>query len=439
MRVVVVEENVKIDDLSHDGRGIARVNGKVVFIDGALPGEVVNIQYIRQKKDFDEAKTIAILQASHFRQQPKCPHFGICGGCSLQHLSSQGQVHYKNLHWLQLMEKMGGGRPEEILEPLQTDIWHYRRKARLGVKHVAKKSKTLIGFREKHNPQYLIDMENCWILEKQVFEQMPKLRQLLNALPSQAHIAQIELAVSDDVVALVFRHLQALSEEDKRLLKEFALDTGFHIYLQAKGPDSLILFYPEQASFSLSFYLPAADANITFEPLDFIQVNRSMNVAMIEQAIKLMDLKESDVVLDLFCGLGNFTLPLAKRVKKVYGVEGSAPMIARAKANAIAQGFNNIEFSVADLFQTSELAPLKEIPFNKILLDPPRDGALAVIEELGDYPIERMVYVSCHPATLARDAAILRKRFGYRMVTGGIMDMFPHTSHIESIALFVKE
>jgi 23S rRNA (uracil1939-C5)-methyltransferase len=439
MRVVAVEENVKIDDLSHDGRGIARINGKVVFVDGALPNEVVNIQYIRQKKDFDEAKATAILQASAYRQTPPCPHFGTCGGCSLQHLSSEGQIHYKNLHWLQLMEKMGGGRPDDVLKPLQESLWHYRRKARLGVKHVAKKDKTLIGFREKHHPQYLIDMENCWILEKKVDDQMPKLRQLLNALPSQAHIAQIELAVSDDVVALVFRHLQPLNEQDQALLKAFAIETGFHIYLQAKGPDSLLLFYPEHASFSLKFHLPAANANITFEPLDFIQVNQSMNEAMIEQALKLLELKDSDVVLDLFCGLGNFTLPLARRVQKVYGVEGSAVMIDRAKANAMVQGFTNIAFSVANLMQPLELAPLKEIPFNKILLDPPRDGALAVIEELGDFPIERMVYVSCHPATLARDAAILRKRFGFRMLTGGIMDMFPHTSHIESIALFVKE
>jgi 23S rRNA (uracil1939-C5)-methyltransferase len=438
MRVVNIDEPVLIEDLSHDGRGIARVNGKVVFIEGALPGEIVRYGLYKQKKDFDEGVKLEILKASPERVEPKCPHFGICGGCSLQHLSSQGQLQHKNMHWVQLMKKMGAGAPEELLQPLQAHPWHYRRKARLGVKYVAKKQKTLIGFREKHSPQYIIDMQDCFILDSQFEKQLPLVIELINKLPSKAFIAQIELAVGDSV-ALVFRNLQALNDEDLSLLKEFGQNTGFKIYLQPKGPDSLLLLYPQDAPFELQFQLDIANAHITFEPLDFIQVNRKMNEAMIAQALELLDLKETDELLDLFCGLGNFTLPLARRVKKVYGVEGYAPMIERAKKNALDQGFSNIEFSVADLQQIASVESLQQLKFNKILLDPPRDGALSVVEAMDLLNPERIVYVSCHPATLARDAAILKNKHGYRMVKGGIMDMFPHTSHIESIALFVKD
>lgn len=437
MRVVEVVENIHVLDLSHDGRGIAKIDGKVTFIDGALPDEIVNIQYIKRKKDFDEAKVKEIIKASSERVEPKCKHFGTCGGCSLQHLSAEGQVRHKQKHWLNLMQKMGGGLPDETLSPLQDNIWHYRRKARLGVKHVAKKAKTLIGFREKYHPQYLIDMQECWILEDRVAKVLPQLQELLNAMPSAAHIAQIEMGAGDDV-GLVFRHLKPLTPEDEVLLRAFGELTGFKLYLQSKGPETVELFYPSNAQFNLSYPLAFADTSIIFEPLDFIQVNASLNEAMIQQALHLLDLSDEDIVLDLFCGLGNFTLPLAKRVKHVYGVEGYAPMIERAKRNAQSLGFHNIDFSVADLQQTSSVEALESLPFNKILLDPPRDGAMAVVQGMGRLNPERIVYVSCHPATLARDAEILRDQFGYRMIKGGIMDMFPHTGHIESMALFVK-
>lgn len=437
MRAVEVAENIQIIDLSHDGRGIAKIDGKVVFVDGALPEETVHIQYIKRKKDFDEAKVTAVVKASSQRVEPKCQHFGVCGGCSMQHLSAEGQVHYKQKHWLALMDKMGGGLPEETLTPLQDSIWHYRRKARLGVKHVAKKGKTLIGFREKHHPQYLIDMQECFILEERVAKVFPQLLELLNAMPSAAHIAQIEMGAGVEV-GLVFRNLKPLTAEDEVLLQAFGESTGFKLYLQSKGPDSVELFYPADAAFNLSYPLKFADTSIIFEPLDFIQVNASLNDAMIQQALDLLELKDEDVVLDLFCGLGNFTLPLAKRVKHVYGVEGYAPMIERAKRNAQQLGFQNIDFSVADLQQTASVEALESLPFNKILLDPPRDGAMAVVQGMGRLNPERIVYVSCHPATLARDAEILREHFGYRMIKGGIMDMFPHTGHIESMAVFVK-
>ena len=438
MKVVEISEPVRIQDLSHDGRGIARVDGKIVFIEGGLPDELVRFQYLKKRKDFDEAKLVEIIEANPERVQPACSHFGVCGGCSLQHLSTAGQLKYKQQHWLGLMKKMGGGLPDTILEPLQTEVWHYRRKARLGVKYVAKKEKVLLGFREKRNPQYLMDMEECQVLHSRFTEHLPRLKTMLNHWSSPQSIAQVELAVGQEC-GMVLRHLHPLSTQDEQLLQKFGEETGFKIYLQPKGPDSLILFYPKQASFSMSFSIPQFDVSMTFEPLDFIQVNQSMNEAMISQALDLLELCSEDRVLDLFCGLGNFTLPLAKSVEYVYGVEGSAAMIARAKQNAEAQGIHNLSFSVADLQDLACVQQLEQFKFNKILLDPARDGALTVVENMGKLNPERIVYVSCHPATLARDAEILRHRFGYRMVTGGVMDMFPHTNHIESMALFIKD
>ena len=437
MRAVEVSDIVTIEDLSHDGRGIARVDGKIVFVEGALPSEKVRFAYIKKRKDYDEARLHELIEASTQRVEPACEHFGTCGGCSLQHLSTEGQLAYKQQNWLQLMKKMGGGVPDEVLSPLQTDVWHYRRKARLGVKYVAKKQQVLMGFREKRNPQYLMDMHNCMILHSHIRPAIPEMKTLLNAMPSGQQIAQIELSVGEQC-ALVFRNLVPLTPSDESLLAEFGEKTGFKIYLQPKGPDSLVLFYPKDADFSMTFQIQPYDVRINYEPLDFIQVNQSMNEAMIAQALDLLDLKSSDKVLDLFCGLGNFTLPLAKKVQAVHGVEGNPEMIKRAKANAIAQGIDNVTFEVADLQMLASVEAIKTLDFNKVLLDPARDGAQAVVEGLGELGVERIVYVSCHPATLARDAHILRTKYGYRMICGGVMDMFPHTIHIESMALFVK-
>lgn len=437
MKVVEISDVVMVEDLSHDGRGIARVDGKIVFIEGALPGEKIRFQYIKKKKDYDEGRVSEILESSPMRVTPQCAHFGACGGCALQHLSTQGQLDYKERHWLNLMIKMGGGLPDSVLPALQTDVWHYRRKARLGVKYVAKKQKVLLGFREKRNPQYLMDMEDCEILRSEFRQYIPALKALLNQMPCAAHIPQVEIAIGDEC-ALVFRHMVPLNEEDERLLKAFAEESGLKIYLQAKGPDSLRVFYPKDATPDMSFLIPQYNVRLRFGPLDFIQVNQSMNEAMIAQALNLLELNHSDRVLDLFCGLGNFTLPIAKMTEWVYGVEGDAAMMVRAKENALAQGISNVSFSTADLQLENSVEELKKLNFNKVLIDPARDGAQAVVEGLGAMGVERIVYVSCHPATLARDAKILREKYGYRMVSGGIMDMFPHTIHIESMALFIK-
>ena len=366
MRAVEVSDIVTIEDLSHDGRGIARVDGKIVFVEGALPTEKVRFAYIKKRKDYDEARLHELIEASDKRVEPACIHFGTCGGCSLQHLSTAGQLEYKQNHWLQLMKKMGGGLPDEVLEPLQTDVWHYRRKARLGVKYVAKKQQVLLGFREKRNPQYLMDMSDCMILESSVRQAIPLMKNLLNDMPSGQQIAQIELAVGEQC-AMVFRNLAPLTAKDEELLEQFGQQTGFKVYLQPKGPDSLILFYPKDAPFSMTFNIPDYDVHMTFEPLDFIQVNQSMNEAMINQALKLLDLKPEDKVLDLFCGLGNFTLPLAKTVEFVHGIEGNPEMIKRAKENAKAQGIENVVFDVADLQQIESVEALKTLNFNKVL------------------------------------------------------------------------
>ena len=438
MRVVEISEEVKIEDLSHDARGIARVEGKIVFIEGALPGEVVRFRYLKKKKDYDEAVLQELIQASPYRVTPKCAHFAICGGCSLQHLSAEGQLIFKQNHWLALMKKMGGGLPDHVLPPLQSDVWNYRRKDRLGVKYVAKKEKTLIGFREKKHGQYIIDMHECHILDSGFQAHFNALQTMLHQMPSKAFIPQVELAVGD-IVALVFRHLQALTLEDEMLLSAFAKQSGFRIYLQAKGPDSLKLFAPVDALMDMQLELPVAGLKLSFQPLDFFQVNASMNDLMIKQALHLLDLKPGDRVLDLFCGLGNFTLAMAPTVEFVYGVEGNALMIERARVNANAQGVENISFHVADLQTLEAVEQFKEMKFNKVLLDPARDGAEAAVIALAKLGIKHILYVSCHPATLARDAEILRTQYGYKMAYGGVMDMFPHTNHIESMAVFIKE
>ena len=437
MRAVEVSDIVKIEDLSHDGRGIARIDGKIVFVDGALPEERIRFVYTKKRKDYDEGRLHELITPAAERVKPACQHFGVCGGCTLQHLSPAGQLKYKQGHWLQLMKKMGGGLPDSVLPALQSDVWHYRRKARLGVKYVHKKERVLLGFREKNNAKYLLDMEECQILSKPVSQAIPEIKSLLNALPSGTQIAQIEVAIGDEC-ALVFRNLVPLQDKDAELLREFAINSGFKIYLQPKGPDSLSLFYPPDANFSMQFSLEQFATQISFEPLDFIQVNKNMNELMVEQALKLLELQPDDRVLDLFCGLGNFTLPIARQVNYVYGIEGNAPMLERARINAQAQGITNLEFSVADLQDYNAVQALQTLQFNKVLIDPARDGAQTVVEALGASGVARIVYVSCHPATLARDAHILRTKYGYSMVCGGVMDMFPHTIHIESMALFVK-
>ena len=326
--------------------------------------------------------------------------------------------------------------PEEILPPLTGPHWGYRRRARLGAKFVDKKQVMLVGFREKRSP-LLADLSHCEVLHPKVGQHLLVLRELLRGLDAFNRIPQVEVAAGDDAVALVFRHLDPLSERDIGALRDFGRQHEFHIYLQAAGPDSATPLWPDDAR--LTYRLPAFDVELQFRPTDFTQVNHDINLAMVQRALKLLDLHAHERVLDLFCGLGNFTLPIARRAGTVIGVEGDAALVARARANALANGIANVEFHAADLSDETSQWPWAAQSFDKILLDPPRTGALEVMKRIGKFGAQRIVYVSCNPATFARDAALLVHEHGYRLRRVGVMDMFPHTTHVECIALFEKK
>jgi 23S rRNA (uracil1939-C5)-methyltransferase len=433
-----VTATTPIEKFSHDGRGIARIEGKTTFIENALPNEVVTFQYTRRKKDFDEGRLLSVIEPSPYRVEPRCPHYTLCGGCSLQHLDSNAQIHEKETLLLDLLTRVGHATPLKILPPLVTEHWNYRNKARLSVRYVEKKQAVLVGFREKHNPRYITEITQCPVLNAKVDAQIKHLRQLLDSFSAPHQIAQIEVAVGDDEVALIFRNLEPLNVQDEEKLKIFAKETHFHIFLQPAGPDSVYLFYPDAKEPFLSYTLPAYDVTMKFHPTDFTQVNSSLNKVMIGKALELLDLKPEDVVLDLFCGLGNFSLPLARHCAKVIGVEGSEAMVQRARMNAKANGLNNTEFFCANLEDETAFSSLIQKGISKVLLDPPRTGAMQIVKNIRKINPERIVYVSCNPATLARDTDNLVHQQGYKLVSAGVMDMFPHTAHVESIALFEK-
>lgn len=426
---------VDITDLSHDGRGVARVDGKTVFVAGALPGERVRIRTIKRSRSFDEAKIEELLTRSPLRIEPRCQHFGTCSGCSLQHLAPAEQIAAKQRVLAENFERIGKVAPSRWLDPLTDEPWGYRRKGRLSVKWVAKKDKALVGFRED-NPRFVADLSVCHTLLPQVGERLAALGELVGSLEAKASIAQIEIAASDDTVALTFRNLQPLSDGDRAALTAFGQSTGIAILLQPGGPDSVVPLWPEQVA--LSFRIPESDVDIAFRPLDFIQVNAGMNRRMIARALELLDPQPEDSVLDLFCGLGNFTLPIARRAGSVVGVEGEAALVARSRENAVRNGLENTEFFAADLAADQRATPWATKRYGKLLLDPPRSGAAAVLDYLPRKDTHRIVYVSCHPGSLARDAGTLVERHGFRLEAAGVMDMFPHTAHVESIALFVR-
>ncbi len=424
-----------IETLAHDGRGIARIDGKTVFIDGALAGESVRFQYTRQHSKFDEAKTVEVLSESVDRVTAKCAHFGVCGGCSLMHMQPQAQLQLKQNTLAEQLTHFGQLTPEQWLAPLTGPLWGYRRKARLGVKYVHKKQKVLVGFREKSAP-FIAELNQCEVLDPRVGLRLTELAALIETLAARERIAQIEVAMDDKHTALVFRNLDPLSEDDKTALINYGQQQDLWIYQQPGGPDTVSPLWPEQPQLS---YAPVAGIALDFAPGDFTQVNAGINEKMIPLAMQLLDLQPADRLLDLFCGLGNFTLPIAGKIKEVVGVEGDASLVAHARRNAEKNQLANAVFELADLTQTA-LAdyPWAKAGFNKILLDPPRSGAFEVLGQLAALGAEQIVYVSCNPATLARDAGELVHQHGYHLQAAGIMDMFPHTSHVESIAVFVK-
>ncbi len=427
-----------IESLSHDGRGIAHIDGKVTFIARALPGEEVMFRYTSKRGKFDEGDAIEVLQASPQRIEPRCPHFGVCGGCSLQHLSPADQIAAKQERLLENLKHLGKVTPSEVLPPLTATPWGYRRKARLGVKYMRREQVVRVGFREKHSA-FLTDAKQCDVLHEVIASRLTAFGELVNRLSVRDKIPQIEVAVGDAHTALVFRHLEPLSEEDEQQLCAFGESHQLGIFVQPKGPKTIRRLWPETDSdFGLHYALPAYDIDIQFQPTDFTQVNAELNRAMIEQTMALLDVQKEDRVLDLFCGLGNFSLPLARKAGAVVGVEGEASLVERARENAQNNGISNVAFYTADLNGDLAAEPWYGEGFNKLLLDPPRSGAPVVVEKLPQPLPQRIVYVSCDPATLARDAGVLVKQHGYTLVSAGVMDMFPHTAHVESIALFEK-
>ncbi|MEE8496415.1 MAG: 23S rRNA (uracil(1939)-C(5))-methyltransferase RlmD [Xanthomonadales bacterium] len=427
---------VTIDDLSHDGRGVATWGEKKIFIHGALPGERVLARLTDRKRSYDEGETVAVLEASPDRVEPRCPHFGQCGGCSLQHLDGRRQIEFKQNTLLQNLQRIGKVAPIEIWEPLTGPSWHYRRKARLSVRYVHKKERVLVGFRERYG-RFVADMQECHVLDPRIAEQLLALSQLIFSMDARRTIPQLEVACGDDVCALVFRHLEPLSKGDLEKLRGFAQATGIAVLLQPKGPATIHCLEPE--SLELSFKVPDYDINMVFEPADFVQVNAEINLSMIARVMELLDPGADDRVLDLFCGLGNFTLPIATRAGKVVGIEGERELVSRAQANAARNRLGNAHFYAADLYQDPTAAPWLREPYEKVLVDPPRSGAEFILPHIVASGAGRVVYVSCHPASLARDAGMLVHRFGFRLLGAGVMDMFPHTSHVESIALFERK
>lgn len=426
---------VNVDSLAHDGRGVGRINGKTVFIDGALPGETVTFRYWQSHRNYDEGIAEEILTPSANRVTPRCAHFRECGGCSLQHLAAEQQIHHKQQILLDNLRHIGNVQPQTILPPLTGPHWGYRRKARLGVKYVLKKQKMMIGFREKRSA-LLTDVEQCHVLHPAIGQKLPQLKELLTSLDVYLHVPQIEIAVSDESTALIFRHLLPLSPADTDKLKNFGATHAYRIYTQSGGPNTVTLLWAGTPQ-DLSYRLVDFNIELFFQPNDFTQVNSDINRRMVPYAIELLAPTASETVLDLFCGLGNFTLPLARRAQSVTGVEGDERLVQQAKHNAAYNQLTNVNFFAANLFEQRLTAGWAQQRFDKILLDPPRAGASEIVKEIAQFGASKLVYVSCNPATLARDASDLGKQ-GYQLMQAGVMDMFPHTAHVEAIAVFER-
>jgi 23S rRNA (uracil1939-C5)-methyltransferase len=427
----LVELNVHALDAG--GHGIARNSaGKVVFVEGALGGETVEAQLLRSKPKFDTARTVRVLQESFGRREPPCPYYENCGGCAIQHADARTQVAAKQ-RWLEdCFERIGKVEPESLLAPIYGEEWGYRRRARLSVRYVEKKGGALVGFRERRST-FVTDIRGCIVLPPHVSALIPGLRELVGKLSLRERMPQIEVAVGDEAVVLVFRNLLPLTKEDEALMRAFADAASVQVWLQPRGPDSAALFHPVPAP-ELFYSLPEFGLRIAFLPTDFTQVNHAVNRLLVSRAMRLLDPQPGERIGDLFCGLGNFSLPIATRGAQVIGVEGSKALVERARRNAQANGLT-VQFEAGNLFEPN-LAPFGA--FDKLLIDPPREGAIELAKALPDTWPRRIVYVSCDAATLARDAGVLVNTKGFRLAAAGVVNMFPHTAHVESVALFER-
>lgn len=430
------EFEATITNLSHDGRGVARIDNKATFVSGALLGERVTLTYLKRHRNYDDAEIVSVIEASPDRVEPKCQHFGQCSGCSLQHMNPAAQIVTKQRVLAENFERIGKVTPASWLPPLSDQPWAYRRKGRFSVRYVPRKGRVLVGFRDDADTRLVVDIQRCEVIHPALGPRVGLLAELVNGLDAARTVPQIEFAAGDDTVALVFRHVSPLSGRDHDALVAFGREHGFAIYLQPGNHSGVHPIWPEAPR--LAFSVPADDVELEFQPLDFVQVNAGMNQRMLARTMELLDLQPTDRVLDLFCGLGNFTLPMARHAGEVVGVEGEHGLVERAAANAARNGLSNASFRVANLFEDQRSAPWASQAWDKIVLDPPRAGADKVLEYLPRKGTNRLVYVSCHPGSLARDAGILVQKHGFKLVSAGVMDMFPHTAHVESIALFER-
>lgn len=425
-----------INNLSHDGRGIAHINDKITFIENALPQEEVNFVYHKQYAKFNTAKAVEILKPSPDRVIPKCKHYNICGGCVLQHLDPNTQVAFKSAVIKEQLKHIGGIAIPEFLAPITSSAFGYRNKARLSVKYVRQKQKVLVGFHEKSekNGSYVAEIDSCPILHPSVGEKIDQLSKLIVNLSIFQYIPQIEIGVGDKISALVLRNLQPFTDKDINIITGFAKEHDFQIYSQSGGIDSVKPITPHNLN-DLSYKLPNQNLEIIFTPTDFTQINPKVNTQLVDRVLELLDLKPNDQILDLFCGIGNFTLPIARKCGRVFGIEGSKSAIMRAKYNAVHNNITNADFYVADLTQKMFELAWASKKYTKILLDPPRTGAQEICSRIKDFGAQKIVYVSCSGATFARDAKILGEN-GYTLKNITIADMYPHTSHVESVGLF---
>ncbi|MEO8385932.1 MAG: 23S rRNA (uracil(1939)-C(5))-methyltransferase RlmD [Betaproteobacteria bacterium] len=430
-----------VESLDHEGRGVAHVDGKAVFIEGALPRELVQYQPSRKKKNFETAKLLKILRASNERIPAKCNFYEICGGCAMQHVDTSMQVAAKQRVLEDNFARIGKVTPERILPPIYAAPWQYRHRARLSVNYVEKKGGVLVGFREKKS-SYVADMHSCEVLAGGIGKMIDPLRKVLSTLDIRNRIPQIEVAVGERVSALVLRLLEPLTDGDEAKLRVFADEHQIQWWVQVKGPETAVPWYPMDAP-ALTYLLPEFSLELNFRPTEFTQVNHAVNCLMVKRAMDLLDPQPGEFIADLFCGLGNFSLPIARLGANVIGVEGSESLVQRATDNAVRNGLAHAaRFFAADLYTDQESAMKKIPPVTKMLIDPPRDGALEVCKLLGPDrrpELKRIVYVACSPGTLARDAGMLVNEQGFTLKAAGVVNMFPHTAHVESIAIFERD
>jgi 23S rRNA (uracil1939-C5)-methyltransferase len=428
-----VEEVATVAALTHDAQGIVR-QGKTAFVAGALPGESIRFRRTRHHRQHDEAELLEVLEPAATRVVPRCAHFGVCGGCALQHLAPEAQLEAKQTELRDNLERVGRVSPQEWLAPLRGPVWNYRRRARLGAKFVIKKDRVVVGFRERLAP-YVAEVERCEVLSLPVGELIAPLAVMLNGLSIRHRIPQIEVAAADNVVALVLRVLDPPAADDLARLREFGARHSVRFYLQAGGLDS-IRPLDSDAGEPLRYGLPRFGLQLEFTPTDFVQINAQINEALVSRAVELLDLTPSASVLDLYCGIGNFTLALARRAGRVVGVEGEQGLVERARHNARLNDISNAEFHVADLGRAPDPGlPWLRDNYSHVLLDPPRAGAAEVLAAVSRLNPQRVLYISCHPGSLARDLGLLVHEHGMSLVAAGVLDMFPHTTHVESLAL----